>query len=89
MTSICFYTPHYFYLYYRDLKGFIWVKRRCCNSAEFILCLGRNSREDFALVEILDRILPWWNSREGSTVPPWELQAISPLGGLEILPSGC
>lgn len=52
MTSICFYTPHYFYLYHRELKGFFWVKRRCCNSAEFIFAfLGGNSREDFALVE--------------------------------------
>ena len=58
MTSICFYTPHYFYLYYRDLKGFFWMKLRCCNSAELICTLVKSRRSvylggmlgDFALV---------------------------------------
>ena len=66
MTSICFYTPHYFYLYYRDLKGFFWVKLRCCNSAELSftlvkfrrLCLGGIFDDLSTLVECLT-ILPW------------------------------
>jgi hypothetical protein len=58
MTSICFTTPHYLYLFYRDLKGF----RAWSSSIESLYLQGHISLSghfDLAKFALSYLFLPW------------------------------